>query len=123
MRLADRPARFGTVDRDTPLLLPPRLREWVPVDPLVPFLIEPVEPLGLRGARLNEGAAAASRIFRRRNLALLAYNLRKERSTHLCDNSPPHSRGSAAFFNPSAGCAGFGYRVSEVRPAAGGPSA
>ena len=31
------PARFVPIDRDTPLLLPPNLRDWVPADHLVHF--------------------------------------------------------------------------------------
>jgi hypothetical protein len=30
------PARLINFDRDTPLLLPPKLRDWVPEDHLVP---------------------------------------------------------------------------------------
>ena len=36
------PARFVSVDRDTPMLLPPDLRDWVPEDDLVHFVIEAV---------------------------------------------------------------------------------
>ena len=34
--------RFVNVDRDTPMLLPPDLRDWVPVDDMVHFVIEAV---------------------------------------------------------------------------------
>ncbi len=47
-------ARFVTVDRDTPMLLPPSLHDWVPEDHLVHFIIEAVEQLDLRNARVNE---------------------------------------------------------------------
>ena len=43
-----------TVDRDTPMLLPPSLRDWVPEDHLVHFVIDAVEQLDLRSARVNE---------------------------------------------------------------------
>ena len=36
-------ARFVSVDRDTPMLLPPDLRDWVPDDDLVHFVIEAVD--------------------------------------------------------------------------------
>jgi hypothetical protein len=45
---------FVTVDRDSPMLLPSDLREWVPSNHLVHFLIEAVEQLDLRCAHLNE---------------------------------------------------------------------
>ena len=48
------PAHFVTVDRDTPMLLPPDLRDWVPSNHLVHFLIEAVEQLDGRTARINE---------------------------------------------------------------------
>ena len=46
--------RFVTVDRETPMLLPPDLREWVPADHLVHFMRDAVEQLDLRTARVNE---------------------------------------------------------------------
>jgi hypothetical protein len=48
------PARFVNIDHDTPLLLPPDLRQWVPPDPLVHFIMDAVGELDLRGARVNE---------------------------------------------------------------------
>ncbi len=33
------PARYVTVDRETPMLLPPDLRDWVPADHLLHFVI------------------------------------------------------------------------------------
>jgi hypothetical protein len=41
------------VDCDSPLLLPPDLRDWVPSNQLVPFLSEAVEPLAGRTARIK----------------------------------------------------------------------
>ncbi|MEO1836073.1 MAG: hypothetical protein ABGZ49_11330 [Akkermansiaceae bacterium] len=35
-------ARFVSVDLETPMLLPPALRDWVPEDDLVHFVIEAV---------------------------------------------------------------------------------
>ena len=40
-------ARFVSIDRNTPMLLPPDLREWVPEDDLVHFVIEAVTPRNL----------------------------------------------------------------------------
>jgi hypothetical protein len=36
------PARYVTVDRETPMLLPPDLRDWVPADHLVHFVIDAI---------------------------------------------------------------------------------
>ncbi len=40
------PARYVTVDRETPMLLPPDLRDWVPADHLVHFVIDASGELG-----------------------------------------------------------------------------
>jgi transposase len=45
--------RFVNIDRDTPLLLPPDLREWVPANHLVHFILEAVEQLDLRQVQVN----------------------------------------------------------------------
>ena len=45
--------RFVTVDRNTPLLLPPDLRDWVPADHLAHFVIDAVEAIDLREVRVN----------------------------------------------------------------------
>jgi hypothetical protein len=55
--------RFVNIDRDTPLLLPPDLRDWVPADHLAHFVIDAVEALDLRqvsrlivGERVSQSA-------------------------------------------------------------------
>ena len=48
------PARFVNIDHDTPLLLPPDLRAWVPPDHLVHFIMDAAGELDLGGARVNE---------------------------------------------------------------------
>lgn len=68
------PARFVTVDRDTPLLLPPSLHEWVPADHLVHFIIDAVEQLDLRAARVNERGSGSEQYPPATMLALLAYS-------------------------------------------------
>lgn len=47
------PARFVLIDHDTPMLLPPDLRDWVPEDPLVHFIMEAVGLLEVSAARVN----------------------------------------------------------------------
>jgi hypothetical protein len=48
------PARYVTVDRETPMLLPPDLRDRVPTDHLVHFVIDASGELDVRMARVNE---------------------------------------------------------------------
>lgn len=48
------PARLVNIDRDTPLLLPPDLRQWVPDDHLAHYLLDAVESLPLTTLRVNE---------------------------------------------------------------------
>jgi hypothetical protein len=38
-------ARLKNLDRDTPMLLPSDLRDWIPGDHIVHFLIDAVEQL------------------------------------------------------------------------------
>src|SRR5262245_12115585 len=45
--------RFVTVDRDTPMLLPPDLRDWVADDDLVHFLVDALPLLDLSAAAVN----------------------------------------------------------------------
>jgi transposase len=45
--------RFVNVDRDTPLLLPPDLRDWVPADQLAHFILDAVDALDLRQVKVN----------------------------------------------------------------------
>lgn len=45
--------RFVNMDRDTPLLLPPNLRDWLPADQRVPFIWDAVDQLDLRAAKVN----------------------------------------------------------------------
>lgn len=47
-------ARLVNVDRNTPMLLPPDLREWVRDDDLVHFVIDALSVLDVSSARLNE---------------------------------------------------------------------
>ena len=45
--------RFVNIDRDTPLLLPPDLRDWVPATHLAHFVIDAVEALDVRSVKVN----------------------------------------------------------------------
>ena len=65
--------RFKHLDRDTPLLLPPNLRDWLPADHLVHFVLEAVETLDLRGFRVNERGTGDEQFPPSVMLALLIY--------------------------------------------------
>ena len=47
-------ARFVNIDHDTPLLLPPDLRDWLPKDHLVHFIMDAVDLIDVSRARVNE---------------------------------------------------------------------
>jgi len=68
------PARFVNIDHDTPLLLPPDLRQWVPPDHLVHFLLDAVGELDLRGVRVNERGTGDAQYPPRLLLGLLIYS-------------------------------------------------
>ena len=66
-------ARFVTLDYDTPLLLPPNLRDWVPADHLAHFILEVVQELDLRQIRVNERGTGSEQYSPWMMLALLLY--------------------------------------------------
>ena len=68
------PARYVTVDRDTPMLLPPSLQDWVPQDHLVHFVIDAVEQLDLSAARINQRGSGSEQYPPATMLALLVYS-------------------------------------------------
>lgn len=100
------PARFVNIDHNTPLLLPPDLRDWVPEDHLVHFIMEAVGLLDLSAARVNERGTGSEQYPPGMMLGLLIYcyvtgtfsSRRIERLTHenvavrlLCaDRHPDH---------------------------------
>lgn len=68
------PARFVNVDHDTPLLLPPNLREWVPQGHLVHFIMDAVGELDVRPARVNERGSGDAQYPPAMMLGLLIYS-------------------------------------------------
>ena len=98
--------RYVNIDRDTALLLPPDLRDWVPADHLVHFIIDAVEQLEVSAAGVNERGTGSEQYPPRMLLGLLIYSYATgtfssrqiERSTHenvavrlLCaDTHPDH---------------------------------
>lgn len=66
--------RFVPVDRDTPLLLPPNLRDWVPADHLVHFILDAVDALDLRQVRVNTRGTGSEQYPPHLLLGLLLYS-------------------------------------------------
>jgi transposase len=66
--------RFVPIDRDTPLLLPPNLRDWVPADHLVHFILDAVEALDLRQVKVNARGTGSEQYPPPMLLGLLIYS-------------------------------------------------
>ena len=66
--------RFVPIDRDTPLLLPPNLRDWVPADHLVHFILDAVEVLALRQIKVNLRGTGSEQYPPSMLLGLLLYS-------------------------------------------------
>jgi transposase len=66
--------RFVSIDRDTPLLLPPDLRDWVSPDHLVHFILDAVDALDLRQIKVNTRGTGSQQYPPRMLLALLIYS-------------------------------------------------
>ena len=83
--------RFVNVDRETPMLLPVDLRDWVPEDDLVHFVISAVETMKLPSMRINRRGSGSKQYPPVMMLALLIYcyaiglfsSRRIERATYL----------------------------------------
>lgn len=66
--------RFVPIDRETPLLLPPDLRDWVPAGHLVHFVLDAVAALDLRQVKVNERGTGSEQYPPPMMLALLIYS-------------------------------------------------
>jgi len=104
--------RFKNLDRSTPMLLPPDLRDWVAEDDLVHFVIGAVERLPLSTFHVNHKGCGSEQYPPHLMLALLIYGYanglfssrRLERATHrdvavrfLCGNLHPDHDSICAF--------------------------
>lgn len=67
------PTHFVNIDRDTPMLLPPDLREWVKDDDLVHFVIDAVAEMDLKTLKVNLRGSGSRQYPPRTMLALLIY--------------------------------------------------
>ena len=66
-------AHFVNIDYNTPLFLPPNLREWVPSGHLAHFILEAVQEMDLRHVQVNERGSGCPQYPPRMLLALLLY--------------------------------------------------
>jgi len=66
--------RFVNVDRLTPFLLPPDLREWVREDDMVHFILDTVELLPLTKFHVNRRGSGSEQYPPKMMLALLIYS-------------------------------------------------
>lgn len=66
-------ARFVNIDHDTPLLLPPDLRDWVSADHMVHFIMDAVKALDLSLARTNQRGTGHAQYPPSMMLGLLIY--------------------------------------------------
>jgi transposase len=98
--------KFVHIDRDTELLLPPNLRDWVPAGHLVHFVMDAVDLIDVREASVNQRGTGSAQYPPRLLLGLLVYcyatgqfsSRQIERATHenvavrlLCaDTHPDH---------------------------------
>jgi len=62
-----------SVDRDTPMLLPVEMREWVPEDDLVHFVIKALDSMRLPSIAVNNRGTGSEQPPPRMMLALLVY--------------------------------------------------
>jgi transposase len=67
------PARFINIDRETPMLLPVDMREWVAGDDMAHFILEAVNLVDLQQFRFNERGCGSEQFPPRMMLALLIY--------------------------------------------------
>jgi transposase len=66
--------KFVNIDRDTPLLLPPDLRDWVPAEHLVHFVIDAMAAIDLSSAPVNERGTGSEQYPPGLLLGLLVYS-------------------------------------------------
>ena len=68
------PARFVNVDRQTPMFLPCDLRDWLPADHIVHFILDAVEQLSLNHFHVNGRGTGSEQYPPAMMLALLIYS-------------------------------------------------
>jgi transposase len=67
-------AQFVTIDRETTMLLPPDLRDWIPEDSMVHFVIDAVESLDIQRFSINDRGSGSPQYPPSMMLSLLVYS-------------------------------------------------
>lgn len=67
-------SRFVNIDRQTPMLLPADVQEWVQPDHLARFIVNAVNALDIHGFKVNERGTGDAQYPPRMLLSLLAYS-------------------------------------------------
>jgi len=67
-------ARFINIDRETPMLMPTDLRDWVPDNHLVHFIVEAVDGLPMTGFKINHRGTGDAQHPPAMMLSLVIYN-------------------------------------------------
>ena len=66
--------RYKTLDRDTPMLLPCDMRDWLPEDHIVHFVIDTVEMMDISGFKINHRGTGSEQYNPTMMLTLLIYS-------------------------------------------------
>jgi len=66
--------RFVNIDRETPMLFPVDMRDWLPEDHLAYFVIEAIEQIGVAGFKANRRGSGSEQYPPEMMLALLVYS-------------------------------------------------
>jgi len=66
-------AKFVHIDHDTPLLLPPDLRDWIPKGHMVHFVMDAVDAFDLKAAKINQRGTGSAQYPPATMLSLLIY--------------------------------------------------
>lgn len=66
-------AKFINIDRDTPMMFPPDLRDWLPEYSMVHFIIDAVEMLNLQQFSINHRGSGSAQYPPSMMLSLLIY--------------------------------------------------
>ena len=111
------PARFVNVDRQTPMFLPCDLREWLPADHLVHFILDAVEQIPTGHFHVNHRGTGSEQYPPTMMLALLIYcyatgpvRFAHDRSGHA------RRRGGALPLRQSSSRSRFHLRLSHGQP-------
>src|SRR5215469_14395408 len=67
-------ARLVNIDRETPMLFPVDMREWLPENHLVHFVIDAVNQIGVNGFKINNRGSGSEQYPPEMMLALLVYS-------------------------------------------------